>query len=106
MPNTESPMRTETRGDALVVLGLERLTSDNVALFRDLVRATLREEHRRIEVDLSSVRTMDSEGVGALIAVHKRVVELGGSVRLLRPSPFILQLIRLLRLDRVLEVVE
>lgn len=99
-------MQTETRGDTLVVRGMERLTADNVALFRDLVRATLREEHRVVEVDMSGLSMMDSEGVGSLIAVHKRLRERGGTVRLARPTDFVSQLIRLLRLERVLEVVD
>ena len=81
------------------------MTADNVALFRDLVRATLLDRHVVVEVDLSAVNTIDSEGVGALIAVHKRIRERGGSVRLTRPSAFIAQLLRLLRLDQVLDVV-
>ncbi len=89
----------------LLVRGLDRLTADNVALFRELVRATLLDRHLVVEVDLSGVSTMDSEGVGALIAVHKRIRERGGSVRLTRPSAFIAQLLRLLRLDQVLDVV-
>ena len=98
-------MQTETRDNVLLVRGLDRLTADNVALFRDLVRATLLDRHVVVEVDLSAVNTIDSEGVGALIAVHKRIRERGGSVRLTRPSAFIAQLLRLLRLDQVLDVV-
>jgi anti-anti-sigma factor len=97
-------MRTEAVNEVLMVTGLTRLTADEVALFKDLVRATLADHHRVIEVDMGLVSTLDSEGVGALIAVYKRMRERDGTVRLARPSPFVTQLLQLLRLDRALEI--
>lgn len=99
-------MRTETRDDVLMVLEVGRLTADTVVVFRELVRVTLTPQHRFVEVDLSQTPTMDSEGVGALIAIYKKVRERGGSVRLLRPTPFVSQLVQLLRLEHVLTLVD
>jgi anti-sigma B factor antagonist len=99
-------MRTESHGEMLLVTGMTRLTAEDTALFKDLVRATLAAHHRILEIDLTQVRTMDSEGIGALIAVHKRLRERDGTVRMTHPTPFVSQLLRLLRLDRVLEIVE
>jgi len=98
-------MRTEARGEVLAVLELNRLTAEDTALFKELVRATLADHHHVVEVDLSQTRTMDSEGVGALISVHKHLRERDGTLRLKRPTPFVHQLLQLLRLDRVLEIV-
>jgi anti-sigma B factor antagonist len=98
-------MRTEARGEVLEVVGLTRLTAEDVALFKELVAATLGEHHRVVQVDLGHVKGMDSEGIGALISVHKRMRERGGVMRLSRPSPFVIQLLQLLKLDKVLEVV-
>jgi anti-anti-sigma factor len=98
-------MRTEARGEVLAVIELTRLTAEEVALFKDLVHATLGGHHRVLEVDFSQVRALDSEGVGALISVHKRMRERDGVVRVFKPTPFVAQMIQLLRLDRVLEVV-
>jgi anti-sigma B factor antagonist len=98
-------MRSEIRDDVLVITGLSRLTAEDVALFKDLVHATLTEHQRVVEVDLSGTQTMDSEGVGALITVHKRLRERSGTVRLRHPTPFVGQLLQLLKLDRILEIV-
>lgn len=98
-------MRSEARGEVLAILELTRLTAEDTALFRDLVNATLADHHCVVEVDLSETRTMDSEGIGALIAVHKRLAERNGRLRLKRPSAFVSQLLQLLKLDRVLEIV-
>lgn len=97
-------MRSEARGEVLLVTGVNRLTAEDVALFKDLVRATLAEDQRVVELDLSSTQAMDSEGVGALIAVHKRMRERSGTLRLLKPTPLVEQLLQLLRLDRILEI--
>jgi anti-sigma B factor antagonist len=97
-------MLSEAKGEVLTVTDLPRLTAEDVALFKELVRATLADHHRVVEVDLSGARTLDSEGVGALIAVHKRMRERDGALRLKGPTPFVRQLLLLLKLDRILEI--
>jgi anti-sigma B factor antagonist len=59
-------------------------------------------EPKRVEVDLSSLRMLDSSGVGALVSLYKRVRAYGGQVVMvgLRDQP--LAIFRLLRLDRVM----
>lgn len=55
-----------------------------------------------VEVDLSTLRMVDSSGVGALVSLYKRVRAQGGNVSIkgLRDQP--LAIFRLLRLDRVM----
>jgi len=57
---------------------------------------------RRVEVDLSKLRLIDSSGVGALVSLYKRVHAQGGRLEIkgLRDQP--LAIFKLLRLDRVL----
>jgi anti-sigma B factor antagonist len=57
---------------------------------------------KRVEVDLSSLRMLDSSGVGALVSLYKQVRAQGGHVVMagLRDQP--LAIFRLLRLDRVM----
>jgi anti-sigma B factor antagonist len=57
---------------------------------------------KRIDVDLSRLRMIDSSGVGALVSLYKRVRANGGNVVVggLRDQP--LAIFRLLRLDRVM----
>jgi len=57
---------------------------------------------KRVEVDLSSLRMVDSSGVGAIVSIYKRVRGQGGEVVVagLRDQP--LAIFRLLRLDRVM----
>ena len=68
---------------------------------RPTLDALVAERRRRIVVDLSSLRLIDSSGVGAIVALFKRVRAAGGQVSVvgLRDQP--LAIFRLLRLDRV-----
>lgn len=106
LPVKTPDLHTETRGDTLLVTGLTRLTSENAVLFRDLIRATLNAGHRSVDIDLTRVNVVDSDGMGALISVHKRMRERDGLVRLLHPTSFVGQTLRLLKLDNILEIVD
>lgn len=55
-----------------------------------------------VEVDLSSLRMIDSSGVGALVSLYKRVKQQGGNVLIngIRDQP--LAIFQLLKLDRLM----
>ena len=57
---------------------------------------------RRVEVDLSRLRMIDSSGVGALVSIYKRVRAQGGQVVVLGLQDQPLAIFKLLRLDRVM----
>lgn len=68
---------------------------------RPTLDALVAEGRKRITVDLSGLRLIDSSGVGVLVSLFKRVRATGGEVMLvgLRDQP--LAIFKLLRLDRV-----
>jgi anti-sigma B factor antagonist len=68
---------------------------------RPVLDAIIAETKKVITVDLSSLRLIDSSGVGVLVSLLKRARAYGGEVRLvgLRDQP--LAIFKLLRLDRV-----
>lgn len=57
-----------------------------------------------ITVDLSELRLIDSSGVGALVALYKRVRANGGQVKFVGVTAQPLVIFKLLRLDRALEL--
>ena len=73
-----------------------------VTELRSEIEKIVAQRPTRVEVDLSSLRMVDSSGVGALVSLYKRVRTQGGEVVMtgLRDQP--LAIFRLLRLDRVL----
>ncbi len=98
-------MRTESRSDTLLITDIPTLTSVTSRLFQDCARAALRPEHRIVEVDLSRARSVDSEGLGALIAVHRAICHRAGHVRLRQPAPLIAEMFKLLKLDHLFHIV-
>ena len=63
------------------------------------------ENERDHVVDLAKAKYIDSDGLGALIAITKRLADRQGQVRLLRPGPTVTGLLRMSRLDRLFEIV-
>lgn len=98
-------MRTQTDGAVLLVRDIRNLGATNAALFKEVAQAGLTGAHRVLEVDLTEAEFVDSEGLGALVALHKRMCMVHGCVRLLRPRPMVLQLLELTRLDGLFEIV-
>ena len=57
----------------------------------------------RIVLDLSALRRIDSSGLSALLSVLKAARGAGGDVVLLSPSASVVSVLRLTRLDQILE---
>lgn len=98
-------IKIETRGEILLLTGLDRLSSINAQLFKELATVQLTPAQRFLDVDLTHASHIDSVGLGALIAVHKRATELQGRVRLLYPQPFVRQMLELLCVDHLFGIV-
>ena len=92
-----------TLGAGIVRLAIEgELDAVTVSDLRKEVDKLSAGAPKRVEVDLSSLRMVDSSGVGTLVSLYKRVRAQGGEVVMmgLRDQP--LAIFRLLRLDRVM----
>lgn len=98
-------MRTETRGDILHLTGITNLGASNAALFKELAHACLEDKHRQVEADFSTVRFVDSVGLGALLSVHKRLCERQARLRLVNPTETVERFLHLLHMDLVFEIV-
>jgi len=92
-----------TDGDAQETVITIEGTLDAVTApeLRPALDAVVAERRNPITIDLSSLRLIDSSGVGVLVSLFKRVRANGGEVRIvgLRDQPK--AIFRLLRLDRV-----
>ena len=96
---------TDDNDGNLKISGLERLSAANCEDFKQLVRLRLTEATRIVELDCSSLRFVDREGLGALIVAHKRLASRSGRVRLLHPLPVLRQLLQLLRVEEIFEII-
>lgn len=90
--------------ESLHATGLDRLSPSNSAEFKQKVLLRLPADCRLVELDCTTVRFIDSDGLGTLVGIHKRLAANDGKVRLHQPTPAVRQLLRLLHLDEIFEV--
>lgn len=94
-----------TAPTTLEATDLQELSGSVAGAIRDLLRAALNPEHRLLEIDLSKITFIDSSGLGALISLHRTMVERGGQLHLVNPSAICQQILELTRINRALEIV-
>jgi len=68
---------------------------------RPTLDALVSEKRPKVIVELSALRLIDSSGVGALVALYKRLRAQGGIVSVIGLKDQPLAIFKLLRLDRV-----
>jgi anti-sigma B factor antagonist len=68
---------------------------------RPILDALVSEKRPKVIVELSALRLIDSSGVGALVALYKRLRAQGGIVSVIGLKDQPLAIFKLLRLDRV-----
>lgn len=97
-------MHLTTHENTLQVRGLEYLSATNAAAFKEAVRPRINQAHPIVEVDCSTVRFIDSEGLGALISIHRTVLQYEGKVRLAHTSALVHKLIQLIHFDEIFDI--
>jgi anti-anti-sigma factor len=55
-------------------------------------------------VDFSDLKYISSAGLGVLFALHKRLLEEGSGVRIVNPSPHILEIFKMVGFDKIFEI--
>jgi anti-sigma B factor antagonist len=73
-------------------------------LLREELHKYLNEGERHLSLDFKECEFIDSTGLGVLVAVYKRCMELGGTMKLYSLKPQVLKLFNLTRLDKVFEI--
>lgn len=102
-------MKTSIRnvGEVSIVDLPGRITHGDTDLeLKMAVGSLLEEGRRRIVMNMEKVAFMDSAGLGELVACHKRVVEKGGAIRILRPNKKVLDLFTITKLISLFDIFE
>ena len=77
---------------------------DAVDRFRDTLADLMASGDTRVVLDLSEVPWIDSSGIGLLVKVLTSAKQNGGSVKLLNPSKFTVQTLKMICLLDLFEV--
>jgi anti-anti-sigma factor len=95
----------ERNVDGVVILAVQRnLKGEGEASLRVRIDELMRSGQRQILIDLKSLPNMDSTELGRLIRCHLAVRQAGGRVRLCNLSEKVRTLMKLTRLDTVLDL--
>jgi anti-sigma B factor antagonist len=79
-----------------------RLDLASAGLFRAAVGHAVDDGTTRLVVDLHHVHFIDSSGLGALLGAFRMARDADGDLRIAAPIPDVLDILTLMRLDRVL----
>lgn len=102
-------MRIKKTSHAVLISDLPALNARTAADLVAQTRAALHSGIDTIEVDLSQTASVDSKGLGALVALYRWVQQHCGpevAFRIVNPAPPARQLIELTRLHHLFAVVE
>lgn len=72
---------------------------------KDRIYSFLDKGIKELTVDLSKVTYIDSTGLGVFIGVLRNLKEIGGSLKLLKPTPRVGKVLKITGLDRVFDIV-
>lgn len=89
-------------GDALVLRIEGELDALSAPQIRPVIEEVLAGAPKRVTVDLSALRLVDSSGVGAIVSLFKRQRAAGGEFSIAGLAGQPLAVFRVLRLDRAL----
>jgi anti-anti-sigma factor len=93
--------------EAAVRLTLEaNVSAKNTQDLRDLFKQHLSDGAHNLELDFTNVGSIDSVGIGLLVATHNSLAKAGGRLSLSNVSQDISQLFSLMRLDRHFHVAQ
>ena len=99
LPLEEEAMSKDKDGPVQLTLEAN-VSSKNVQALRELFKQCLQDGARSLELDFSKVQSIDSVGIGLLVATHNSLVKVGGSLSLANVGQDICQLFTLMRLDK------
>ena len=92
-------------GDVTIIeiTGDITLSKGGDVLLKDKVQSLLQQGHRKLLLDLGNVSYVDSAGLGQLVQVYATTSHLGGSLKLLRVTKRLKDLLVLTKLLTVFE---
>ena len=93
---------------SVVILDLEGalVVGDAERAVREKVREQMDAGARQLAINLAGVPYMDSSGIGVLVRIFNATQQNGGACRFFGATKKVQQLLKMVRLDKVLELVD
>jgi anti-sigma B factor antagonist len=74
--------------------------------FRETIEQLLEEGKNKLAINLAGVSEMDSSGIGAVMRAHTSAKRSGGKIRYFAPTKHVVQVLKMVRLNSVLDLSE
>jgi anti-sigma B factor antagonist len=101
----KSRVTTRELGGAIVVNVVGKIAlGAGTALVRETILGLADQGKQNIILDMSGVDFLDSAGLGELVRAHSSVRSRGGQLKFVNPSKHVHDLLRMTKLDHVLEI--
>jgi anti-anti-sigma factor len=92
-------IETTTQGDVKIVKVTGRLAmGTDLDRFSSALNELLAQSQRKVLLDLEEVPTLDSTAIGVMVRCLTTTKQIGGSVKLLKPSKFVVQTLKMVGL--------
>jgi anti-sigma B factor antagonist len=94
-------------GEVTILEAAGRITlGENVEILRDEIHKLAEKGHRKILLNLAEVTYIDSSGIGEMVSAFTTLSNLGGTVKLLKLTRRVRDLLQITKLYTVFEVFE
>ena len=93
-------MKKSVEGDVLKIVFEQDVTADRVEALKDELLTDVGQGHVNIEADMNAVELIDSSGVSLLIALQNSVVSQNGALTVKMLSENLLNMFKIMGLDR------
>ncbi len=90
-------------GVTVLVIG-ERLDAVDGPKIKDVVKELAKESGLNLVIDMDKTLLLDSAGCGGLVSSLKTLSNNNGQMRIARPNPKCLEILRMTRLHRIFEI--
>jgi anti-sigma B factor antagonist len=97
-------LSTSTSGDFRVLAVAGAIDVHTAPDLRSQATELLSSGARKLVVDLTEVDFLDSSALGALVGIHKDVINVNGAMRVVCAKPKLLRIFEITRLSEVLSI--
>ena len=81
-----------------------KLERASTGALKNKVSELLKGDHTRLILDMAEVRSVDSSGLGSLVAILRTVTRHGGDIKIVNLQESVRAVFRLVRLENVFEI--
>ncbi len=97
-------MNKEKTGGMMRIILPQTFDVEEASKFRNEIYQMFDKQEKRFVIDFMDCQFIDSTGLGVMVSVYKRCMELQGSIKLCSINSQVFRVFQLTRLDKVFDI--